>query len=76
MRLTRTSGSRPPRTRACSLRTSRDRAVDHVYAAELQLHCARQSGIDAWASAAADKLHHALVELELADSALGHPWDH
>ncbi|SBW26894.1 hypothetical protein FDG2_5086 [Candidatus Protofrankia californiensis] len=35
-------------------------AARELYAAELALHDARQSGVDAWISAAADHLHHAV----------------
>ncbi|HEY7010496.1 MAG TPA: hypothetical protein VH395_16225 [Jatrophihabitantaceae bacterium] len=37
-------------------------AAQHLYAAECALHNARESRVDAWIAAAADKLHQSLVE--------------
>ena len=46
-------------------------AARHVYDAECALHNARQSRVDSWIAAAADKLHQALVEHLAAVAALG-----
>ena len=61
-------------SRADQLTRGQRQAATDVYAAELQLHCARQSGRDDWVRAAADKLHEALVELKRADGIAGRPW--
>lgn len=37
-------------------------AAQHLYEAECALHDAKQSQIDGWIAAAADKLHQSLVE--------------
>jgi hypothetical protein len=43
-----------------------EQAVAHLYDAECALHAARQSHVDAWISAASDKLHQAILELDAA----------
>jgi hypothetical protein len=43
-----------------------EQAVAHVYDAECALHAARQTQVDAWISAASDKLHQAILELDAA----------
>lgn len=48
-------------------------AAQHLYAAECALHNARESGVDAWITAAADKLHQSVVEHLAAVAALGRP---
>jgi hypothetical protein len=37
-----------------------DVAAKRLYEAEVALHCARQSHVDAWIAAAADRLHDAI----------------
>ena len=37
-------------------------AARHLYEAEVALHIAHQSHVDAWIAAAADRLHDAVVE--------------
>lgn len=39
-----------------------DTAARHMYEAEITLHYARQSHIDAWVAAAYDRLHEAVLE--------------
>lgn len=39
-----------------------DTAARHMYEAEIMLHCARQSHIDAWVVAAYERLHEAVLE--------------
>lgn len=39
-----------------------DAAARHMYEAEIILHDARQSHIDAWVAAAYDRLHEAILE--------------
>jgi hypothetical protein len=51
-------------------RAALDEAALHLYDAECALHAARQTGVDAWISAAADHLHEAALELDAAESAL------
>jgi hypothetical protein len=41
-------------------------AAQHMYAAEVALHTARQSGVDSWVSAAYDRLHAAIAEHSVA----------
>ena len=36
-------------------------AAQHLYDAEVALHIARQTGVDAWVKAAADRLHEAII---------------
>jgi len=48
-------------------------AARRLYEAEVALHIAHQTREDAWISAAADKLHLAVVELRAAESAAGRP---
>ena len=43
-------------------------AADRMYCAELALHAARQTHVDAWVAAAYDRLHDAVAEY-LASSA-------
>ena len=38
------------------------RAAQHLFEAEVALHAAHQSRVDAWIAAAGDKLHEAIVE--------------
>jgi hypothetical protein len=47
-----------------------EQAVAHVYDAECALHAARQTQVDAWISAASDKLHQAILELDAAAPAV------
>jgi len=39
-------------------------AAGRLYSAEVALHAARQTGIDEWVKAAADRLHEAVVRYE------------
>jgi hypothetical protein len=48
-----------------------EQAVAHVYDAECALHAARQTQVDAWISAASDKLHQAILELDAAAASRG-----
>jgi hypothetical protein len=48
-------------------------AAQHLYAAECALHNARESRVDAWIAAAADKLHQSVVEHLAAVAALSRP---
>jgi hypothetical protein len=41
--------------------TGNCRAASRLHNAELALHDARQTGVDAWIAAAADRLHEAVV---------------
>ncbi len=53
-------------------RPQAEEAARHLYDAEVALHIAHQSHVDAWITAAADRLHDALVEhLRAVDTA--HP---
>jgi hypothetical protein len=45
-----------------------EQAVAHVYDAECALHAARQTQVDAWISAASDKLHQAILELDAVEA--------
>lgn len=51
---------------------STDRNCDHasrqLYDAEFALHIARQSGVDDWIKAAAERLHEAIVAYQSARS--------
>jgi hypothetical protein len=49
---------------------ARERTACEWYEAEVALHHARQSGMDHWVGAAADRLHVALVRYEHALSVL------
>lgn len=40
--------------------TACDSTAEQLYDAEVTLHCARQSGIDAWVAAAYERLHEAI----------------
>jgi hypothetical protein len=44
-------------------------AATHLYDTEVALHIARQSQVDAWISAAYDKLHQAILQHEAAQAA-------
>ena len=48
-------------------------AAEHLYDAECALHNARESRVDAWITAAADKLHQSVVEHLAAVAALSRP---
>lgn len=61
-------------SRAASAAAARDLAAEHLYGAESALHAARQTGIDSWIRAAADRLHEAVVAFEAADLELDHAW--
>jgi hypothetical protein len=43
-------------------RAARDRAAHRMYDAEVALHIARQTGVDAWVRAAYDRLHEAIAQ--------------
>lgn len=43
-----------------SLQASRADTGRKLYEAELALHCAHQTGVDAWIAAASDRLHEAV----------------
>jgi hypothetical protein len=43
--------------------SARARAAAHVYDAECALHAARQSEVDGWITAASNKLHQAILDL-------------
>jgi hypothetical protein len=47
-----------------------DTAARRLYDAETALHAARQTGIDAWITAAYDRLHEAIRQYESASLAL------
>jgi hypothetical protein len=47
-------------------RLAYERAAGRLYSAEIALHDARQSGVDAWMRAAADRLHAAVLSYEVA----------
>lgn len=55
---------------------ARETASKHVHDAEAALHFALQADVDEWVKAASEKLHSAVLELEAADAALGHHWQH
>lgn len=65
MMTTMTPGAAGP-THRTSLEQRVGDAARHLYEAEVALHIARQSGIDAWIAAAYDRLHPAVVEYETA----------
>ena len=44
-------------------------AAQRLYDAEIAFHIARQTGVDAWVKAAADRLHDAVVAHRALDSA-------
>jgi hypothetical protein len=48
-------------------------AAEQLYAAECALHTARESRVDAWITAAADRLHQSVVEHLAAVAALSRP---
>jgi hypothetical protein len=48
-------------------------AALRLYDAEVALHIARQTGVDAWISAAYDRLHEAIVSHSAALTAASHP---
>ena len=49
-----------------SARVMRAETARRLYEAEWALHCAHQTGIDAWIAAASDHLHEAVREYLLA----------
>jgi hypothetical protein len=49
---------------------ARERTARELYEAEVALHHARQSGVDRWVGAAADRLHIALGRYEQAVAVL------
>lgn len=53
-----------------------DTAARHMYEAEIMLHCARQSHIDAWVTAAYERLHEAVHEHDLAMARASHDAAH
>jgi len=61
-------------SRAASAAAARDLAAEHLYAAEYALHAARQTGVDSWICAAADRLHEALLQFDAADDHLKHTY--
>jgi hypothetical protein len=48
-------------------------AARRLYDAEIALHIARQTGVDAWISAAYDRLHEAVAAHTAAVTPLAHP---
>jgi hypothetical protein len=54
--------------RAAAL-AARDRAAHRMYDAEVALHIARQTGVDAWVSAAYNRLHEAIAQHSAAVAA-------
>jgi hypothetical protein len=49
-------------------------AAGRVYDYECACHAAHQAGVDIWTKAAADKLHGALLALEIAEGEAGHAY--
>jgi hypothetical protein len=47
-------------------------AAEHMYAAEVALHTARQSGVDSWVAAAYERLHAAIAEHSVAARSSAH----
>jgi hypothetical protein len=45
----------------CSHSPTASETACHLYDAEVALHIAHQTGVDSWISAAADRLHEAVV---------------
>jgi hypothetical protein len=58
------TGPRPAELADC------DRAAHAMYDAELALHIAHQTHVDAWITAASDRLHQAILEHSRAARAL------
>ena len=48
-------------------------AARRLYDAEIALHIARQTGVDAWISAAYDRLHEAIAAHTAAITPIAHP---
>jgi hypothetical protein len=46
---------------SCAAQHRVSAAAERLYAQEVALHYAHQSGVDAWIAAAADRLHEAIV---------------
>jgi len=61
--------SRDPPQPEVAAREAVDQAVRQLFDAECALHTAHQTRTDVWISAAADQLHHAVVELVAAGRA-------
>jgi hypothetical protein len=57
-----------------------EQAARRLYDAEVALHIARQSGVDAWVKAAADRLHEAIISHRALEQewtpGSPHPADH
>lgn len=64
----------PAKPRNGSSEPALDRTARHLYDAECALHNAHQSHVDAWITAASDRLHAAVAE-HLAAQAGGRPSD-
>ena len=64
----------PPLDNVVLLRNAASRraladAATRLYDAEVALHIARQTGVDAWVAAAYDRLHNAICEHRVAEAA-------
>jgi len=61
-----------PVTSAKRFKTARDEAAARLYDSEVALHAAHQSHVDAWITAASDRLHEAVLALAATEEgALG-----
>jgi hypothetical protein len=54
--------------------SARARAAAHVYDAECALHAARQTAVDGWITAASNKLHQAILDLNAAEAIETYGW--
>lgn len=64
--MTTTTAGQADTTHDRSAQTARAETARRLYEAEWALHCAHQTGIDAWIAAASDHLHEAVRDYLLA----------